>query len=54
MIVQIFTMPDSEQFLRWQIAHYNQRMTEAKTIEEKAFLRKTRWQLKKKLNSILN
>ena len=37
MIVQIFTMPDSEQFLRWQIAHYTQRMTEAKTTEEKSF-----------------
>ncbi len=54
MIVQIFTLPDSEEFLRWQIEHYTQRLAEAKTTEEKAFLRKTRWQLKQKLNSLLN
>lgn len=54
MIVQIFTLPDSEQFLRWQISHYTQRLSEAKTTEEKAFLRQTRWQLKQKLNSLLN
>ena len=54
MIVQIFTLPTSEKFLRWQIEHYTQRLSEAKTTEEKAFLRQTRWQLKQKLNSLLN
>ncbi len=54
MIVQIFTLPGSEEFLRWQIQHYTERMAEAKTIEEKAFLRKTRWELKFKLKSLLN
>lgn len=51
---QLFILPDKETFLRWQIEHYTNRLAEAKTTEEKAFLRKTRRELKLQLQTILN
>lgn len=36
-----------EEFREWQIAHYTQRLSEAKTTEEKSFLRSTLYNLKK-------
>lgn len=35
--------------LEWQIAHYTQRLLEATDTKEKAFLRKTLYELKKSL-----
>ena len=51
---QPFILPNKEDLLRWQIEHYTNRLAEAKTTEEKAFLRKTRWELKQQLQTILN
>lgn len=36
-----------EEFREWQIAHYTQRLKEARTTEERAFLRATLHNLKK-------
>jgi len=44
----MFIPPNVDEFREWQIAHYTQRLSEAKTTEERAFLRQTLHNLKKK------
>jgi hypothetical protein len=42
---------DPIEFRAWQIQHYSQRLSEAKTTEEKAFLRRELFNLKKTVDN---
>lgn len=44
----------SEHLLSYQIEHYSHRLSEAKTIEERMFLRGELYNLKQRLQSLLN
>lgn len=44
----MINLPTPEELLTWQISHYTQRLSEAKTTKEMSFLRQQLFNLKKK------
>jgi hypothetical protein len=44
------TTVEIENFKKWQVQHYSQRLSEARTTEEKSFLRSQLYNLKKPAN----
>jgi hypothetical protein len=47
-------VPSPYEFLQFQIAHYTKRLSDATTTEEKAFVRRELYNLKKRNNAILD
>lgn len=50
----MFILPTPFIFLEFQIKHYSERMTDARTIEERIFLRKNLYDLKQSLSAYYN
>jgi len=48
------TLPNPYDFLTWQVKHYSERLANARSIEERMFLRKQHYDLKQKLATYLN
>lgn len=50
----MISIPTPLAFIEFQIEHYAQRLANARTIEERIFLRKQHYDLKQQLQAYLN